>query len=272
MRGQAPPEYRTETAPLCGRVSAVRRVSTRHRHWRWWGFLLVGLVGCELCLSSSVAGTVPARPAIDSLHGGAKLAELIDRVVERQRSLRSLRADFVQVKHSELLLAPVTSTGEFIYLAPDRVRWDFRKPDSMVVLFASDSVTTYHPRQQLAERVRVSRRDRRFVRAMAGTLPLDDMTSQFRVTLRDEGAPAPYCLRLEPNKGSMIRKLDSLVVEIDRKLMLPVVVEYNEKDGDSTRYEFHHLELDPQLEESRFELDLSDGVTLHTLDATSGLG
>ncbi len=250
----------------------MRRVSTHHRHWRWWVFLPGGLVGCALCLTSSIAGTAPAPPAIDSLHGGAKLAELIDRVVERQRSLRSLRADFVQVKHSALLLAPVTSTGEFIYLAPDRVRWDFRKPDSMVVLFASDSVTTYHPRQQLAERVRVSRRDRRFVRAMAGTLPLDDMTSQFRVTLRDEGAPAPYCLRLEPNKGSMIRKLDSLVVEIDRELMLPVVVEYNERDGDSTRYEFHGLELDPQLEESRFELELSDGVTLHTLDATSGLG
>jgi outer membrane lipoprotein-sorting protein len=59
---------------------------------------------------------------------------------------------------------------------------------------------------------------------------------------------------------------------IDRELLLPIVVEYIENDGDSTRYEFHHLELDPQLEESRFVLELSDEVTLHTLDATSGLG
>ena len=233
---------------------------------------MVGLVGCALCLPSSTVGSAPARPAIDSLHGGAKLAELIDRVVERQRSLRALRADFVQVKHSALLLEPVTSTGEFIYLAPDRVRWDFRKPDSMVVLFASDSVTTFHPRQQLAERVRVSRRDRRFVRAMAGTLPLDDLTSHFRITLRDEGAPAPYRLRLEPNKGSMIRKLDSLVVEIDRKIMLPIVVEYNENDGDSTRYEFTKLTINPKIDESRFHLDLGADVKLETLDASAGIG
>ncbi len=261
-----------ETAQLCGRVCAVRRVSTHSRQWRWWGLLLAGLAGCVLSLSPSSAGTPAAAPAIDSLRGGAKLGELIDRVVERQRSLRALRANFVQVKHSTLLLEPVTSTGEFIYLAPDRVRWDYSKPDAMVVLFASDSVTTYHPRQRLAERVRVSSRDRRFVRAMAGTLPLDDLTSHFRITLRDVGAPAPYQLRLEPHAGSMIRKLDSLVVEIDRKLLLPIVVEYVEKDGDSTRYEFHDLELDPQLEESRFELELSDEVTLHSLDATSGLG
>ena len=236
------------------------------------GLLVAGLVVCGLSLSPSSAGTPSAPPAIDSLQGGAKVSHLIDQVVQRQRSLRALRADFVQVKRSTLLLQPVTSTGEFAYLAPDRVRWDYRKPDAMVVLFASDSVTTYHPRQQLVERVRVSSRDRRFVRVMAGTLPLDDLTSQFRITLRDTGAPAPYRLQLEPNRGSMIRKLDSLAVEIDRNLLLPIVVEYFESDGDSTRYEFHHLELDPQLEESRFTLELSDEVTTHTLDATSGLG
>lgn len=272
MRRQAQTTCLTETTPPCGRVCAVRRVSSHRRHWRWWGSILAGLAACALSLSASNAGTPAAPPAIDSLRGGAKLGELIDRVVERQRSLQALRADFVQVKQSALLLEPVTSTGEFIYLAPDRVRWDYSKPDAMVVLFAKDSVTTYHPRQQLAERVRVSGRDRRFVRAMAGTLPLDDLTSHFRITLRDAGAPAPYHLRLEPQPGSMIRKLDSLIVEIDRELLLPIVVEYVESDGDSTRYEFHDLELDPKLEESRFMLELSDEVTLHTLDATSGLG
>jgi outer membrane lipoprotein-sorting protein len=207
---------------------------------------------------------------VDSLEGGAKVSALIDHVVSRQRSLRSLRADFVQVKHSDLLLDPVTSTGEFAYLAPDLVRWDYHQPDAMVVLFDHDSVTTFHPRQRRAERVRVSRRDRRFVRAMAGTLPLDDLISHFTILMRDTGAPDPFVLELEPNRGSLIRKLSSLIVEIDRDLMLPIVIEYNESDGDSTRYEFHGLEIDPPLEEGRFHLEFDDDVTLRTIDATSG--
>ena len=60
-------------------------------------------------------------------------------------------SEFASEVREEFSVGPNGGAGEFIYLAPDRVRWDFRKPDSMVVLFASDSVTTFHPRQQLAE-------------------------------------------------------------------------------------------------------------------------
>jgi outer membrane lipoprotein carrier protein len=221
-----------------------------------------------LTLPIITAGSESVPRDLDALQGSAKLSTLIDRVVTRQRSLRALKAEFVQTKQSELLLDPVTATGEFAYLAPDLVRWDYREPDSMVVLFADNSVTTYHPQHKRAERVRVSRRDRRFMRAMAGTLPLDDLTSHFRITLRDAGQTEPYNLKLTPNPGSLIKKLESLIVEIDRDLLLPVVFEYNEADGDTTRYEFHGLQLDPPLEVTRFQLDLSDEVTLHTVDAT----
>ncbi len=225
-----------------------------------------------LAMPSMTAGTRPAAIDLGSLHGSAKVSALIDQVVSRQRSLHAMQAEFVQVKRSTLLLNPVTSTGEFAYLAPDRVRWDYHEPDTMVVLFADDCVTTYHPKQRRAERVRVSRRDRRFVRAMAGTLPLDDLTSHFTILLKDPGEPEPYSLRLEPNRGSLIKKLDSLIVEIDRDLLLPINIEYNEKDGDSTRYEFHNVEIDPPLDEGRFLLEFGDDVMLQTIDATSGLG
>jgi outer membrane lipoprotein-sorting protein len=107
---------------------------------------------------------------------------------------------------------------------------------------------------------------------LAGRLPLDELTSHFRISLADPGAPEPYRLRLTPHRGSLRKKLDSLHVEVDRELLLPVTVEYNEADGDSTRYEFHRLELDPPFEDSRFLLELGEGVTLRTIDATSGLG
>jgi outer membrane lipoprotein-sorting protein len=50
------------------------------------------------------ANPAPMANEIDALEGGAKLQAVIDRVVERQRGVRTLQADFVQLKHSELLL------------------------------------------------------------------------------------------------------------------------------------------------------------------------
>jgi outer membrane lipoprotein-sorting protein len=231
---------------------------------------VVGLFGLALSFPSA-AGSSSAVD-LDNLSGSAKLDGLIERVVERQRALRSLSAHFIQLKHSQLLLAPVESTGEFYYLAPDSVRWDYHQPSSMVVVFSEDVVTTFHPDGQRAERLKVSRRERRFVKALGGTLPLDDLMAYFSISFEDTAAPKPYRLEFRPTSVPLRKKLDSLRLEVDRELLLPIVMEYNEADGDSTRYEFHHLQIDPQLESSRFRLEFGVGVLVETIEASTGIG
>jgi outer membrane lipoprotein carrier protein len=218
------------------------------------------------------ADPAPTAGSIDHLEGSDKVNALIDRVVERQHGLKSLRADFVQLKQSALLLEAVESSGVFLFRAPDLVRWDYRRPDAMVVLFAEDTVTTFHPQQARAERLKVSKRQRRFVRVLSGTLPLDDLTSNFSLTLADPGGNAHYQLSLLPVGAMLKKRLRSLEIEIDRELFLPVVITYNEADGDSTRYEFNNLVVNPEIEDARFELDLGADVRLETLDASLGDG
>ena len=223
-------------------------------------------------VSLAAAGPAPKTVSIDDLEGSAKLDALIERVVERQRALHTLEAEFVQIKQSALLLEAVESTGVFLFRAPDLVRWDYRQPDSMVVLFTEDTVTTYHPAQARAERIKVSNKQRRFVRVLAGTQPLDDLTSNFSVTLADPGGRAHYRLTLRPVGNILSKKLRSVEIEVDRELFLPVVIEYNEADGDSTRYEFMNMVINPEIDDSRFKLELGADVKLETLDASAGGG
>jgi outer membrane lipoprotein carrier protein len=225
-----------------------------------------------VAVSLVVASPAPKAVSIDDLDGSAKLDALIQRVVERQRALRSLEAEFVQLKESTLLLEGARSSGVFLYQAPDLVRWDYRQPDRMVVLFAEDTVTTYHPELARAERIKVSKKQRRFVRVLAGTQPLDDLVSHFAITLADPGGRAHYRLTLRPIGNILSKKLRSVEIEVDRELYLPVVIEYNEADGDSTRYEFTKVVLNPELDLSRFRLELGADVKLETLDASAGIG
>ncbi|MFC2144440.1 outer membrane lipoprotein carrier protein LolA [Acidobacteriota bacterium] len=233
--------------------------------------LLLAVAGLAL-VPFLAAGPAPKAVSIDDLEGGAKLDALIERVVDRQRALRTLEAEFVQLKESSLLLEAVESTGVFLFRAPDLVRWDYRQPDSMVVLFAEDTVTTYHPAQARAEKIKVSNKQRRFVRVLAGTQPLDDLTSHFSITLADPGGRAHYRLTLRPVGNMLSKKLQTVEIEVDRELFLPVVIEYNEADGDSTRYEFKKMVINPEIDDSRFDLELGAGVKLETLDASAGVG
>lgn len=210
-----------------------------------------------------------AEPDLETLRGGAKVRALVDRVVERQRGLTTLRARFSQRKSSELLLEPAVSSGEFLFMAPDRVRWNYDTPRAMVVLFSGDTLTTYHPGDGVAQKVKIPSKHRRFVRVLAGTQPLDELEGQFRMALSDAGGSAPYRLTLTPTHSALSRKLSSVQLEVDRNLMLPVSVEYVEPDGDSTRYEFQSLEIDPQLEGSSFALEFDESVRVETID-TSG--
>ncbi len=220
-----------------------------------------------------VGGTQERAPAVgvdalEGLRGGAKVQALIELVVTRQRAVASLRANFVQLKESSLLLAPVSSSGVFSYLAPDHVRWDYQAPDEMIVVFDDDTITTYHPERASAERLRIPRRHRKLVQALAGTQPLDELAAQFSVTLSDPGPPGPFRLELRPTHAALEARLEAVHIEIDRTLLLPVMVEYRERDGDGTRYEFHDLELNPGLVASDFRLELAEGVEIQTLDAS----
>lgn len=223
-------------------------------------------------VSFSVASPAPKTASIDDLQGSEKLDALIERVVERQRALRSLEAEFVQLKESSLLLEAAESTGVFLFRAPDLVRWDYRNPDPMVVLFTDDTVTTYHPKQFRAERVKVSNKQRRFVRVLAGTQPLDDLTSHFSISLADPGGRAHYQLTLRPVGNVLSKKLRSVEIEVDRELLLPVVIEYNEADGDITRYEFTKVVINPEIEDARFRLELGADVKLEIIDASASVG
>jgi outer membrane lipoprotein carrier protein len=220
---------------------------------------------------AAAAQSVPGS-SLDGLVGSAKLDALVGRVVASQQALRSMRADFVQVKRSALLLEDARSSGEFSYRAPDSVRWDYRGPDRMVVLIADGTVTTYYPAQARAEKLKISKKQRRFVRVLSGTQPLDDLTSDFTVTLVDGGGETPYLLKLQPVNALLKKRLSLVELKVDRRLFLPVAVEIREADGDSTRYEFDHLVINPDLDDSRFRLELGADVRVVATDASAGVG
>ncbi len=211
-----------------------------------------------------LAGGESAPPS-----GSERLRAIVRQVSEAQRRVESLEARFRQTKTSALLLEPAVSTGTFLYRAPDRVRWEYEKPDPMVVVFDGNVLTTWDPGSGRLDRVKVSARQGRFVRVLAGTQPLEGLLQYFRVTLA--GAPGGGDrLVLEPVDAALRRKIRSVRLDIDSTLHLPVAVEYVEADGDTTLYEFSDVAVNAPVPEDAFSIRTEGGARVETWDTSGG--
>lgn len=218
-------------------------------------------MGVAAAAAWAVAEQAPTRD-------GAAVHELVATIAARQRAVRSLTATFEQVRTSALLLEPETSHGRFWYRAPGQVRWEYESPRRMVVLFDGRTLSTFIPRERSLERIRVPSRQRRYLDFLVGTRPLDDLVGQFRIAVRDVDPRSPLMVRLEPVSRIIARHVAEITLKIDRKLKLPVSVEYREADGDMTRYCFSHVQVDPEIDPGKFELRVPPGTTVRSLSRT----
>jgi outer membrane lipoprotein-sorting protein len=191
-------------------------------------------------------------------------------VSQVQASVKTLTADFEQVKTSHLLAQPSHSSGRFYYRAPDSVRWEYTAPHEMTVLITGGVALTYRPAEKRAERIEVGRAQHRVLRFMSAAEPLEKLTAYFTFTFIDAGGNANYVLRLKPVAHTVKKRLRSVEIEIDRTRYLPVKLSYTEADGDSTVYSFSDIRLNPEQPPGLYALDLPPDVQVVRIKLGSG--
>jgi len=199
------------------------------------------------------------------LSGKAKVDAFLQEMAKAQEAVRTLSADFRQVKVSRLLQEPSRASGTFFFAAPDQVRWDYKEPRPMVVLMTSKAMVTYRPLERQAERLELGRHQKKIFSFLSATQPLASLSRHFSFALRDAGEGRHFNLLLTPVTHAIKNRLSSVELVVDRETLLPVKVTYSEADGDLTTYEFSNIAVNRSLPEGIFALDLPPGVKVTEL-------
>jgi outer membrane lipoprotein carrier protein len=215
------------------------------------------LTALSLLVCSHALGQEPLPPGI---HGASKLAALIQRVSQVQAGLATLSADFEQLRTSHLLAVPSHSHGRFFFRTPDNVRWDYDAPREMTVLITGGVAITYRPAERRAERIEVGRTQRRILRFISASEPLEKLKQYFSFTFIDPGGSGNYTLELNPTTHLMKKRLRSVDIDINRTTFLPVKVAYTEADGDTTAYSFSNVRVNVAQPPNLFDLTLPPDV------------
>jgi len=96
-------------------------------------------------------------PAIASTQEPDPFTELHQRAREVERSLVTLRADFVETTESDLLVEPIVESGKLIAARPIRVLLRYEKPEKKLLLIDGDQLLMVWPERAQSERMPIAK-------------------------------------------------------------------------------------------------------------------
>lgn len=158
------------------------------------------------------------------LSASAQDSGLLQRVQDANLK-NTLRADFKQVRHSQLLTEDLVSTGFVALQAPDKVHWEVQKPVSRITVFNGD----------------IPQNSRRF------RLPSE---KDFTVSSL-EGEELSIILK--PRRRDLAQLFSQIVLKVDPATLAVHSVLLSGLDGDWTQITFTRVQADVDLPQSLFE-------------------
>ena len=153
------------------------------------------------------------------------------------------------------------SNGNFAYVAPDQVRWEYLEPHEIVVVVNENTMLTWYRDLGRAERLNVGRQADRILQFLNTANSLATLQRYFSLQIAvPKDKTLPYRFMLEPRFKRVAKRITAMTIELHRELYVPVLLRYEEPNGDITEYRFENIEINEDVSPSLFELELPEGV------------
>ena len=205
--------------------------------------------GRILSVVSALSVACAAFAASDPLH------DALDRIQQRYESTRTLTADFKQTVESPTLARPLQSQGTVAFEKPNRMRWDYAKPDEQLIVGDGETLWVYQPEDHQAIKAPLGE-------AFQATTPvtflagLGRLDRDFEATLVREDAD-DWQLRLVPKKDAALGTLELRVRKKDAAIEEARITD---PVGTTTRIAFSNEKRNVTIDPARFRFSPPAGV------------
>lgn len=210
---------------------------------------LTGFLAIVASLAQAGTEDEPARAAIQKLAG-------------RFKDARTISARIVQIRRTELLDKPITSSG-MMYYRRDPVRLVFQLTDPRKAEIHMDrtSYQVYRPDEKRLERIDFENNDITSRLLMMFEPKTDEIGKVFTIQ-KGELRDGRMDVHLEPTDEKArrhLKKLTLTLVEADG--MLDRIV-CTDGEGDEVRFDLSDVKLNPPLSSDLFQLKVPEGTRL----------
>ena len=140
------------------------------------------------------------------------------------------RATFVEKKYMAMLDSPVTSSGELLFTAPDRLERRTLKPRSESAVLEGGTMTLARGQRQMVLRLDEYPAIAALTESLRGTLAGDRTALERHYTLKVEGDPSRWSLLLVPKEPRIRAFVLQIRIDGERGDVRTVEIEQSDKD------------------------------------------
>jgi outer membrane lipoprotein-sorting protein len=196
------------------------------------------------------------------------LPGVLSKMQTAHRNLRSMRAAMVQQRRNPQIGSTDTDYGTLIYKpgnkGKSKLRVDYTRPDQKSVSVIGENLTFYEPRINQVLKTTLAKAAKGKTSSYSALVGLDSsletLTRDYNVEyVKDElvnGKPATR-LQLTPKGGSPFSKIE---LWVSNEFWLPVQYQMFERNGDSTLVKFTGMEINPNIADSAFNVNIPSGT------------
>jgi|GEM_PF-1629120 outer membrane lipoprotein-sorting protein len=181
----------------------------------------------------------------------AMAVDNIATLIEMQKSIKTLRADFIQEKHSRLLEKPIVNKGIFSFRVPEMFVWDYQ--EDMKVVSNGREILIYYKKLREADIAGISR-----FPSFPASFSIESLLERYRVDIVEAKASG-YVLKIVP--VSAATPVREIIITLNEKAV-PVEIKMFERTGDKTEIRFRNLKVNGMISDDVFSMKVPEGVTI----------
>jgi outer membrane lipoprotein-sorting protein len=189
-----------------------------------------------------------AMAAALGLGAQPSLREVVDRFDAAQSRIATLQAPFTLVIRRAMLRTPTVTRGTLYLHESDLLHFTFSPPEDLVLHITPKALVSYSPSEGVGQCLKIGvfkNTNRRFLGLGQRLSYLGDY---FRISLGDgKEVPGTLLLTLEPRSLSVRKRMQVLLIWVDRETYLPKQINWVERSGDSWLLELGALTTNQPL-------------------------
>jgi outer membrane lipoprotein-sorting protein len=181
--------------------------------------------------------------------------EIYNRGVEKQRSMRSIRARFTETTSSTLLVRPLVAHGTIVAALPARVLMTYTDPERKIVAIDRKTLTVTWPDRRERQQIDITdvqkRIDQYFTHAS-----IDDLRSMFEITAAaDPARPGRDLVDMRPRRKQIQQGLQRLELWIDSRGDLLTDMRLTFASGDRKTVALDDIETNVPVSDETFRVE-----------------
>ena len=206
---------------------------------------LMYVIGCLLLCVTMVAQSYQAATE-------AQKKEIIDKITQASSAMKTMSCDFTQEKELSFMNDKVTSEGKMLYKQPDKIRWEYTKPQAYVFAMDGKNIFVNFGNNQQSVPARSSKLFSGISDIIiggvsgAGLIDSPDFSSQFSVGTNN------YLVTLTPLKKEVQDLFSKIQLYINKTDSRISEVELIEKGGDKTLIRLKNTQINTTINDEVF--------------------